>query len=275
MPYSPQHERHAMKYGHHHLSAVDNPIAANEKWWSDNASEYLAEHGSILGDEDFIWGPEGLREADIQFLGGLSNQRVLEIGAGAAQCSRYLARKGIDVVATDLAQGMLDQARELNNTHGVTFPLEQADARRLPYPDDSFDVVFTSFGVLPFVPYLNEVHQEIYRVLRPGGLWAYSALHPTRWMFPDDPTATGLTAVNSYFDRTPYIERSHKSLEYAEFHHTLADHINSLIESGFTIDELFEPPWPAGRTVIWGGWGPERSPIIPGTLMVRARKPRS
>ncbi|USR78661.1 class I SAM-dependent methyltransferase [Arcanobacterium pinnipediorum] len=259
-----------MQYGHHALSPTDNPIQANEKWWSDNAGSYLTEHGEILGDNDFIWGPEGVREADIGFLGELSDKRILEIGAGAAQCSRYLAARGYDVVATDLAPGMLTYATELNHNYDIDFPLIQADARQLPFPDDSFDVVFTSFGVLPFVPNLADVHTEVYRVLRSGGIWAYSALHPTRWMFPDDPTIGGLTAIRSYFDRTPYIERHNSTLDYAEFHHTLSDHINSLIDAGFTIDELFEPPWPAGRDIIWGGWGPQRSQILPGTLMIRA-----
>ncbi|QRV01398.1 class I SAM-dependent methyltransferase [Arcanobacterium phocisimile] len=259
-----------MQYGHHQLSPADNPINANEKWWSENAGDYLTEHGEILGDNDFIWGPEGLREADIEFLGTLTQKKVLEIGAGAAQCSRYLASRGIDVVATDLASGMLTHAEKLNHTYGIEFPLIQADARQLPFDDDSFDVIFTSFGVLPFVPELTEVHNEVSRVLRTGGIWAYSALHPTRWMFPDDPTENGLTAIRSYFDRTPYIERNDATLDYAEFHHTLADHMNSLVDSGFTIDELFEPPWPAGRDIVWGGWGPQRSHILPGTLMIRA-----
>lgn len=261
-----------MKYGHHELTAHDDPVHANEQWWSEHAAEYVAEHGDTLGDADFIWGPEGLREADIEFLGSLRGKRVLEIGAGAAQCSRYLASRGVRVVATDLADGMLDHAARLNREVGIDVELLRADARRLPFKDEEFDVVFTSFGVLPFVPDLGDVHREVARVLRPGGVWAFSALHPTRWMFPDDPTHHGLTAHRSYFDRTPYIERDSSTLDYAEFHHTLSDHINSLIDSGFTIDELFEPPWPAGRTVVWGGWGPERSPILPGTLMIRSIK---
>ncbi|MFY9263009.1 MAG: class I SAM-dependent methyltransferase [Actinomycetaceae bacterium] len=248
----------------------EEAVHANARWWSANAREYLAEHGTILGDTDFLWCPEGVREADIHFLGDLRGKRVLEIGAGAAQCSRYLAMQDVDITASDIAEGMLRAARDLNRRYKVSFPLDLADARALPYADSSFDVVFTSFGALPFVADLASVHREVHRVLRPSGVWAYSAMHPMRWMFPDDPTWNGMHVVLPYFDTDPYLEKTGKTLEYAEFHHTFTDHINSLVNTGFVIDKVLEPRWPEGREVVWGGWGPERSSYIPGTLMIRA-----
>jgi cyclopropane fatty-acyl-phospholipid synthase-like methyltransferase len=50
-----------------------------------------------------VWGPEGLREADAGLLGEVRGKQLLEIGAGAAQCSRYAARLGARVVATDIS----------------------------------------------------------------------------------------------------------------------------------------------------------------------------
>jgi len=76
-------------------------------WWDANAREYLDEHGDFLGPADFCWCPEGLREADAHLLGELGGARVLEIGAGAAQCSRWLARRDVQVVATDVSAGIL------------------------------------------------------------------------------------------------------------------------------------------------------------------------
>lgn len=262
-----------MRFGNDALSPHDDPVTANSSWWSENATDYLAEYGETLGEADFIWGPEGLREADVEFLGDLSGKRVLEIGAGAAQCSRYLAGRSVEVVATDVAPQMVEHAKALNEKYHVDFPVLCADGRKLPFDDREFDVVFTSFGVLPFVPDLDEVNQEIARVLKPGGVWAYSALHPVRWMFPDDPTPRGMKVTRSYFSPEPYVERTEGgTLEYAEFHHSLTEHINSLTSCGFHIETLFEPPWPAGRDIVWGGWGPERSTHIPGTLMIYSRK---
>lgn len=266
-----------MSAGHMDLNPHDDAIHANASWWDDNAEKYLAEHGSILGDADFIWGPEGVTEEQVDFL-GLSSispaPHILEIGAGAAQCARSLAIRGFDVIATDLSETMVRHARALNETYGTRFDVTVADAHALPFKDAEFDVVFTSFGVLPFVPDLTAIHREVFRVLKPGGVWAFSAMHPVRWMFFDDPTRGGMNVEYSYFDRTPYSERSESDqLTYVEFHHTFADHVNALSEAGFVIDEVCEPQWPAGRTVVWGGWGPERSPYVPGTLMIRSVKP--
>src|SRR6476620_7189684 len=92
----------------------EETAAANRSWWDAEAGEYYAEHGSFLGDADFVWGPEGWRESELGLLGPLSGRRVLEIGAGAGQCSRWVAGQGASVVATDLSAGMLRKGLELN-----------------------------------------------------------------------------------------------------------------------------------------------------------------
>jgi ubiquinone/menaquinone biosynthesis C-methylase UbiE len=57
-----------------------------------------------------------------------------------------------------------------------------------------------------FVSDIEDAVAETARVLRPGGRYAFSITHPTRWVFPDDPGPEGLTASQSYWDRTPYVE---------------------------------------------------------------------
>ncbi|UFU08362.1 class I SAM-dependent methyltransferase [Ruania halotolerans] len=250
--------------------------AANARWWSQTASEYLDEHGGFLGSADFCWCPEGLRESDAALLGSLESLRdvrVLEIGAGAAQCSRWLRARGVDAVATDVAPGMADAAARLDDATGVPVPFVTADARDLPFADASFDVVFTAFGAIPFVPDAGRVHQEAARVLRPGGRWVASVTHPLRWAFPDDPTPTGLTAVRSYFDRAPYTEFDEAGqCVYAEFHRTVGDHVREVVAAGFEVIDLVEPEWPEQNRNIWGGWGPLRGAILPGTLILVTRR---
>ncbi|MGE9365662.1 SAM-dependent methyltransferase, partial [Isoptericola nanjingensis] len=58
--------------------------AAARGWGDENADEYLAEHGPVLGDAGFRWGPEGLTEAEAGLRGDVDGARVVEIGAGAA-----------------------------------------------------------------------------------------------------------------------------------------------------------------------------------------------
>lgn len=255
------------------VNPADDSGQANSRWWSENADDYLTEYGGVLGEADFIWGPEGLRERDVELLGSPSSLRgasILEIGCGAAQCSRYLATQGLNVTACDLAPGMVEAARVLNAKHSVGFPIDVADARALPYETGAFDVVFTSFGAIDFIDDLADLHREVRRVVRLGGRWVFSCSHPVKWIFADDPES--FRVEHSYFDRTPYIERFEDGeLEYANFHHTLADHINSLSECGFVIEECVEPEWPAGRDVVWGAWGPTRSARVPGTIIISAR----
>jgi SAM-dependent methyltransferase len=242
--------------------------AAARPWWDDNAAEYLAEHGRFLGDADFRWGPEGLTEAEAGLLGDVAGAHVLEVGAGAAHCSRWLAGRGARVVATDVSAAMLDNAARLNAATDVAVPLVEADARSLPFADATFDVVFTSYGAIPFVPDAARVHGEAARVLRAGGRWVFSVTHPLRWAFPDDPTRLGLTANRSYFDRRPYVETDDTGrVVYAEYHRTLGDHMRDAVSAGLRVRDVVEPEWPAWNDQVWGGWGPERGEYLPGTAI--------
>ena len=246
----------------------DEGGSAARGWWDANAFEYLAEHGAFLGDAGFRWGPEGLTEAEAGLLGPVAGQDVLEVGAGAAHCSRWLVGQGARSVATDVAHGMLAGAARLNHRTGVVVPLVEADARALPFAEEGFDVVFTSFGAIPFVPDAVRVHAEAARVLRPGGRWVFSVTHPVRWAFPDDPTTRGLTAHRPYFDRRPYVEQDDGGhVLYAEYHRTLGDHVRDVVAAGLRVRDVVEPEWPAWNDQVWGGWGPERGAYLPGTAV--------
>lgn len=102
---------------------------ASRGWWDRNADEYQNDHGGFLGDDRFVWGPEGLDEAEAGLLGPSSSLKgldVLEIGAGAAQCSRWLAAQGARPVALDLSHRQLQHALRI----GEGIPLVEADAGR-------------------------------------------------------------------------------------------------------------------------------------------------
>jgi SAM-dependent methyltransferase len=253
---------------------------ANRAWWDLEAHDYYTEHGAFLGDDDFVWGPEGLREADACLLGEVRGQQLLEIGAGAAQCSRYAARLGARVVATDISGGMLRQGLELNDRFtracGLTVPLAQCDAASLPFADGSFDTVFTSYGVVPFVADSAAVMAEAARVLRPGGRFVFSTTHPIRWALPDDPGFPGLTVTSSYFDRTPYVEYQSTgagAASYVEHHRTLGDRVRELTAAGLRLVDLVEPEWPDENQQVWGGWSPLRGALVPGTAIFVCEKP--
>jgi ubiquinone/menaquinone biosynthesis C-methylase UbiE len=279
----------------------DETRAANRSWWDGEADDYYAEHGEFLGDSEFVWGPEGWTEGELDLLEVRAGMTVLEIGSGAAQCSRWLARHhDVRVVASDLSMGMLRTARRIEAAGSATaptrenvgefrrgaedlhprspmpgrMPLLQCDGLALPLADGSVDRVFTAYGVVPFVADSGAVLAEAARVLRPGGRFVFSTSHPVRWAFPDDPGPHGLTATTSYFDRTPYVESAAGVVTYAEHHRTVGDLVRQVVAAGLVLVDLVEPEWPARNEQAWGGWSPLRGALLPGTAIVVADLPQ-
>jgi SAM-dependent methyltransferase len=115
---------------------------------------------------------DGLRSAEIDRVADHFpvGARVLEIGAGTGVQAARLASRGLNVRAIDLAETLYAADR--------VFPIVDYDGRHIPFPDASFDVVYSS-NVLEHVPDLTQMHAEIRRVLRYGGI----AIHvlPTHW----------------------------------------------------------------------------------------------
>lgn len=99
--------------------------------------------------------------------------RVLEIGAGTGRQAMELKTMGFDVEAIEIPSSNYTEAR--------LFPITDYDGRVIPFPPQSFDIVFSS-NVLEHVPDLGQMHAEIRRVLRPGG-YALHVMPTHSWRF--------------------------------------------------------------------------------------------
>ena len=97
-----------------------------------------------------------------------STQKVLDVAAGNGNVSLAAARRWCDVVATDYVPALLDRARKRAEAEGLSIEFRGADAEALPFPDGSFDVVVSTFGVM-FTPDQDRAAAELVRVCRPGG----------------------------------------------------------------------------------------------------------
>jgi len=247
---------------------------ATRAWWDAEADAYQNEHEGFLGTARWIWGPEGWDEADLGLISAPPGSRVLELGCGAAAGSRWLRSQGVQAVGMDLSHRMLQHSRRIDQQTRTSVPVVEANASELPFGSGVFDVVGTAYGALPFLADAGQALNEVSRVLVPGGRAVLAVTHPIRWAFPDDPGPGGLTAIRSYFDRTPYSEIDTSGrVTYVEHHRTVGDWVDLVVAAGLQLDRLVEPPWNPANASVWGGWSPLRGALLPGTMIVIAHKP--
>jgi ubiquinone/menaquinone biosynthesis C-methylase UbiE len=104
--------------------------------------------------------------------------KLLEIGSGIGVDSVQLAKAGFEVTAVDLTEAAIEVARRFAAERNVSIDFRIANAERLDFADESFDVVY-SFGVLHHTPDIEKAVGEVHRVLKPGGK-AYIMLYHQR-----------------------------------------------------------------------------------------------
>lgn len=105
----------------------------------------------------------------MQSLGDVRGKKLLELGCGLGEASVYFAKKGADVTATDLSTGMLRVAEKVAHKHGVSLTTAQAYSHQTPFPDNSFDIVYTG-NTLHHVD-IDDTLKEAQRILKPGGVF--------------------------------------------------------------------------------------------------------
>ena len=104
--------------------------------------------------------------------------RLLDIGCGLGREAFPLADMGYDVVGIDISQEVVAQVRELSAEKGYDIPFMAYDGKKLPFPDDSFDVVLIwaqTFGLLYGEAFKRDYLAECRRVLKTDGLFSFSA----------------------------------------------------------------------------------------------------
>lgn len=162
------------------------------RWWSEHPMTY--DWRGEIGHEP--GSPEHLAEVERRFLSEawfaqapgrppfsglipferLPGKDVLEIGCGTGVHARLLAEAGAKVTAVDLTPTAVELTRRRLELSGLAADVREADAEHLPFPDASFDFVW-SWGVIHHSESTEDVVREIARVLRPGGELALMVYH--------------------------------------------------------------------------------------------------
>jgi len=118
---------------------------------------------AVIGTTLQIVGEELCEAMDLR-----SGQRVLDVAAGNGNAALAAARRWCDVTASDYVPALLDRARERALAERLPLKIEIADAEALPFPDESFDAVTSTFGAM-FTPDHGKPAREMLRVCRKGG----------------------------------------------------------------------------------------------------------
>ena len=153
-----------------------NQDAEDRKWnYDDKAARY---DEIVAGDHPMYDRYDEVLDAVAELAGVAPGKRVLDIGAGTGALARRCANRGAEAVGLDPSEGMLARAREkLTGQAGVEFRQVAQPFLQIPFPDESFDAVVSTYAFHHVPPEQKAAAMaEMHRVLKPGGLWALGDL---------------------------------------------------------------------------------------------------
>jgi SAM-dependent methyltransferase len=245
----------------------------NRRAWDGFSDDYQARHAAQLASNAEAWGIWSLPERELRLIGEVAGRDVLEYGCGGAQWSIALAKRGARVWALDNSARQLEHARAAIAAAGVAVTVVHAPAERTPFPAASFDVAFCDHGAMSFADPAITI-PEVARILRPGGVLAFSVEHPFHAASWDDATDAAGRALNHPYHLLGRIEDpADGSLNFVR---PISAYVTLLIANGFTIEALLEPRPPADATTTYDHFAPlDWARDFPAELMMRARKQRA
>jgi SAM-dependent methyltransferase len=120
---------------------------------------------------------ESAAERVVAAAGVAEGEDVLDVATGSGNVAILCAQRGANVTGLDLTPELFEAARRRANDAGVACQWVEGDAEELPYEDESFDRVLSTFGAM-FAPRHERAAAELVRVCRPGGTIAVAAWTP-------------------------------------------------------------------------------------------------
>lgn len=218
----------------------------NRALWDARTQHHLA--SEFYDVETFKAGRSSLNSIELGLLGNVEGLRILHLQCHFGQDSLSLVRLGAHVTGVDLSAEAIAAARRLSAELQLPAEFVCCDVYDLPAhlpAEAQFDVVFTSYGVLGWLPDLTRWAALVARYLRPGGRLVLVEFHPVVWMFDNDFTRlqysyfnTGPieeTEVGTYAE--PGADITHQSVTW---NHSLSEVIGSLLGQGLQLRHFAE-----------------------------------
>lgn len=218
---------------------MENYININKNTW--NAKVNIHVESEFYNNQAFINGKNTIPYTDLAALGDVKGKRILHLQCHFGQDSLSLARMGAKVTGIDFSDRAIETAKKLNNQLGLDATFICCDVYdTLNYIDSTFDIVYTSYGVIGWLPDLEQWAKVIKNVLKPEGKLVFFEFHPVIWMFDNDFTFVQY----NYFKDKPIIED--ETGTYAErgaeiqnqsigWNHSLSEVIQALINQNLQI----------------------------------------
>ncbi|WP_426492472.1 class I SAM-dependent methyltransferase [Hymenobacter sp. 102] len=222
----------------------DNYLELNRQLWNTKTEHHVA--SAFYDVPGFLAGQLSLSALEQVLLGPLTGQQVLHLQCHFGLDTLSLSRLGAQATGVDLAENAIAKARELAATLNLDTRFLCADVYELPrHLHQQFDVVFTSFGVLGWLPDMARWAAVVAHFLKPGGRLVLVEFHPVVWMF----NAQFTEVEYSYFNRQTIIET--ETGTYADraapiettsvsWNHSLDEVLGALLGQGLQLEQFGE-----------------------------------
>jgi SAM-dependent methyltransferase len=223
---------------------ADEYLEINRASWNKRIdSHYQSDFYDVAS---FLKGKTSLNSIEAALLPNLQGKKVLHLQCHFGQDTLSLARLGAEVVGVDLSDKAIAQARELNEACKLNARFICCDIYSLEeHLDEQFDLVFSSYGTIGWLPDLEKWANLIARYLKPGGQLVFAEFHPVVWMFDND----FKKVEYSYFKADPIIEKQQGTyaakeerieIETISWNHSLAEVLGSLFGAGLQLETFQE-----------------------------------
>lgn len=253
----------------HNSAAWDKAVDAGDDWTRAVSPETI--EAARLGKWSIVLTP--VRPVPAEWFGSVEGKDVLCLASGGGQQAPVLAAAGANVTSFDNSQKQLNQDRFVAERDGLAIRLEKGDSADLSrFPDESFDLIFHPCSNC-FMPTLQPIWNECFRVIRHGGALLVGFTKPEVFMFDqfEEDRSGQLVLRHSlpYSDASSLTEEElrHKisNDEPLEYSHTLDEQIGGQTSAGFHIVGLYED--------YWHGDGRPIDRYMPAFVATRAIKP--
>jgi SAM-dependent methyltransferase len=265
---------------------MDPYLQANRELWDEITP--IHEQSELYDVPGFKAGKNTLRSTELEEVGDVSGKSLLHLQCHFGMDTLSWARLGARATGVDFSQKAIDLARSLSRETGLQADFICSDIYAVEEKlKDKFDIVFTSYGVLAWLPDLKRWAAIIAHCLKPGGFFYIVEGHPFLNVFDNTEKSTGFRVTQSYFNRPEpiqwaaegdYADRSaqviHSSYEWTC---GLGDVINALIGAGLKIEFLHEFPlsayrWSPFTEKCEDGWWRIQGDKVPLTFSLKASK---